>query len=185
METADKVILRVLTGVGEDVPSTKLVKLVYLVDYTHYQHYGRTLTGFEYVWDHYGPNALDHAIIDKANELVERGLAERVGKPNMYGGETITFKMSPSTEVAELPGEAEMIVQDILSQYGMLSVKNITRLAKRTAPFRDASQYSLLQMEQLSPAGHTSAEDWEAHCRDLEEHGTMSLEEIVQRYGLD
>ena len=65
----DHVILSVLAKVGGGVPATKLVKLVYLVDYMHYQHFGETVTGLEYQWDHYGPNAVQHGIVSAAEGL--------------------------------------------------------------------------------------------------------------------
>ena len=68
MELRQQLILRVLEEAGKQM-SAALVKLVYLVDYVHYQHYGETVTGFHYCWDHYGPNAVGHGIVREANEL--------------------------------------------------------------------------------------------------------------------
>lgn len=184
MATADTVILRVLAGMGEPVQSTKLVKLVYLVDYLHFQYYGSTLTGFQYMWDHYGPNALSHAIINEAHDLADRGLVKTTYKPNIYDGMTIAFEAHPSEEPPPLSDEAEMVVDDVIHQYSMLSIEEITELTKETAPFKKALRYSLLSMEHSAPAGRTNEEEWGAYQHDLKEHGTVSLEDVKQRYEL-
>lgn len=178
MHPADKVITRILAVYGQQVHSTKLVKLVYLVDYLHYQHFGRTLTTFEYMWDHFGPNAVGHGIVERASELARTGILQLAQHPNIYGGTSALFKIAPRTPPLELAPEAEMIVYDVLQQYGRLSVTEIAAATKRTAPFKKAGQYSVLKMEPTTPAETTSSEDWEAYQRDLKEQGTRSLDEV-------
>ena len=183
--TAADVILRILDRVGTSVNSTKLVKLTYLVDYLHYQHYGSTLTGFQYMWDHYGPNALGHAIISEARKLSRQGLVTTDSYPSIYGGDTVDFTVAQGVRVKPLPPHAEMLVEDVVSQYSSLSLEQITEVSKQTQPFRSADQYSLLVMEQLAPAGTTTESDWDAYQRDLEENGSLSLEDVKRRYGIE
>ena len=73
MSDEKNVVLNVLGNVGGRVPATKLVKLVYLTDYIHFQHFGETITGLTYQWDHYGPNAIGHAIVTSAEKFGDRG----------------------------------------------------------------------------------------------------------------
>lgn len=184
MIDAEAVILRLLSGLGVPVPATKLVKLVYLVDYVYFQHYGRTLTGFQYQWDHYGPNAVGHAIIGEAERLAVADRVKVTLHPNIYGGTTENFALRSGTPAPSLPTEAEMVVEDVLAQYGKLSVPAITSLSKRTAPFKNAAQYALLSMDQPAPPERTMEGDWEAYQRDLKETGGLSLDEVTRRYGL-
>ena len=184
-EHPTEVIVRILAGVGRPIESTKLVKLVYLVDYTHYQHYGETLTGLKYDWDQFGPNAEGHAIIVNANELASTG--ERVkgnSTPNIYRAQTNTFRFVPSEKWPQLSDVGEMIVDDIIAQYGHTSVSEITRRSKETVPFENAVQFSQLQMECHSPAQGTKAGEWDAHLREIEEHGSISLDELMEEYEL-
>ena len=184
-EHPTEVILRILAGVGRPIASTKLVKLVYLVDYTHYQHYGETLTGLEYDWDNFGPNAKGHSIVACATELASTG--ERVkgnSQPNIYGGMTSLFRYVPSEKQPQLGDVGEMIVDDIIAQYGHTSVSEITRRSKETAPFENAVQYSHLQMECHTPAQETKEGEWQSHLREIEEHGSISLDELMEEYGL-
>lgn len=183
--TAADVILRILEHVGTSVNSTKLVKLTYLVDYLHYQYYGSTLTGFQYMWDHYGPNALGHGIISEARKLARQGLVAIDSYPNIYGGDSVDFMVAQGVHVKPLPPHAEMLVEDVVSQYSSLSLEQITEVSKQTQPFRSAAQYSLLVMEQSAPAGATTESDWDAYQRDLEENDSLSLEEVKRRYGIE
>ena len=185
MNPAEAVILNVLQGVKGAVPVTKLAKLVYLADYVHFQHYGSTITGFQYQWDRYGPNAVGHAIVSEAEELALKGWVLYWERENSYGGTTKNFQLTAGDDIPSLSPEVRMVVDDVLHRYGSLSVQAITAESKETASFRQASQYDLLEMEQRFPALSTTEEDWWAHQAELEEYGTLSLEEIKEMYGLE
>jgi hypothetical protein len=181
---ANEVILRILDKMGEPVHSTKLVKLTYLIDYLHYQHYGRTMTGFQYMWDHFGPNAVGHAIASEAQGLVRARRAISDCYPNIFGGQTIDFQIAPGVEAKSLPPHAEMLVEDVIAQYGALSVEEITEVTKQTEPFRTAIQYSVLSMKHSAPAVTATESQWENHRREVEEQGMLSLAQMRDKYGL-
>ena len=187
--TSESVIQRVLTMVGGRVPATKLVKLVYLVDYVHYQHFGETVTGFEYQWDHFGPNAVQHGIVSAAQRLAGKNLInyETAGNQygSQYGGITKYFSAIPDAEIPTLDAAAEMVMSDVVSRYGKLSVKQITAVSKNTRPFKNASQYDMLSMEQSAPAVSAAPEDVKAYQADLAEHGVRTLEQVKRAYGLE
>ena len=179
------VILRVLAGVGRPIASTQLVKLVYLVDYTYYQHYGKTLSGFEYEWDHFGPNAVGHGIIKHAEHLAENGgQVIRTEEPNFYAGRTNKFRFAPESERPNLGIEGEMVINDIVAQYGRLSVTAVTKVAKQTTPFAHMSQYSAIQMEHHIPAYKIGEGEWSRHVQEVEQEGTVTLDELMDEYGL-
>ena len=58
-------------------------------------------------------------------------------------------------------------------------------MCKKTRPFKNASQYDMLTMEQLAPALGATADDVEAYNRDLTEHGVLTLEQVKHKYGLE
>ncbi len=175
MNNANDVILNIMAELGVQVQAMQLVKLVYLVDYVHFQHFGETVTGFEYHWDRFGPNAIKHGIIAAAEPL----LSER---KSGYGSRY--FSLEPDTPIPALPARVQMVLSDVVHRYGKLSVEEITAVSKETAPFEGARPYDRLQMEQSLPAmGATEAESRMYH-RDLEEQGTWSLEQIKKEYGL-
>ena len=180
----DSVIQNVLAKVGGGVPATKLVKLVYLVDYVHYQHFGETVTGLEYQWDHYGPNAVQHGIVREAESLAGKKQIVYKATDNPRGGVTKYFSAIRDFELPTLDAKAEMVMSDVVNRYGDLSVEKITEVTKKTSPFKNASQYDMLTMKQLAPALSATAEDVEAYQSDLAEHGTLTLEQVKRNYGL-
>ena len=184
MSTAQTVILKVLANSKSPTPTTKLVKLVYLIDYSYFEHYGKTLTGFQYMWDHHGPNALSHAIKAEAEALADQGMVRILHKPNIYDSVTTEFNLAAGAEVGRLDSGAEMVISDILHLYGHYSVTKITALSKKTKPFRNAKQYDHLAFDHTSPVEHSEPGDWEAHRSEVEELGTTSQEEIMAEYGL-
>ena len=124
--TVDSVIQSVLAKVGGNVPATKLVKLVYLVDYAHYQRFGETVTELEYQWDHYGPNAVQHGIISAAESLAGKNQISYKHSENQHSYVTKYFSAIPDCEIPTLNAKAEMVMSDVVSRYGQLSVKKIT-----------------------------------------------------------
>lgn len=184
LDRASQVVLRVLEQVGKLTPSTKVVKLVYLVDYTYFQHYGETLSGLEYQWDHYGPNALDHAIVGRADSLTSDKLLERTARTTAYGGPMYLYRLAETTYPARLSDAGEMVINDIVAQYGMLSVQAITNVSKKTAPFAKAEQYDLLEMEHSIPALSALEFEWDGYLAELHQQGTVSLEDLLEEHGL-
>ena len=157
---ASGVILRILARSGRAIPSTKLVKLTYLVDYLHYQHHGRTLTGFQYMWDHFGPNAIGHAIVAEAQELVVAEQAAMYCDSNVHGSQTNYYKVAPGISVMPLPGYAEMLVDDIVRQYGGLSIEDITEVTKQTKPFKSLSHRLVGELSDTGVGGMRLNRGW-------------------------
>ena len=176
------VILGILSKMGRRVPATKLVKLVYLSDYIHFQHFGVTITGLQYQWDHHGPNAVKHAIVQTAQDQAEDGSLEYGQQGNYYGGVTKYFSVDRTQMVPTLDPTVEMVLDDVVNSYGTLKVSAITEESKKTKPFRDAYQYDMLEMEHQFPALNASEEDVQGHLREMEDGG-VSLEQMRQRYG--
>ena len=92
------------------------------------------------------------------------------------------YRLADTVSPPRLSDAGEMIIDDIVAQYGNLSVQGITKASKETAPFENAVQYDLLQMEQTIPAVHAEEEAWRSHLVEIEEHGTISLQELAERY---
>ena len=179
------VIQGVLARVRGDVPATKLVKLVYLIDYVHYQHFGETVTGLEYQWDHYGPNAVRHGIVSAAEVLADENQISYKTTRDAYGNITKRFGAIPGSVAPVLDSRAELVIGDVVGRYGMLSVEEIKNVSKKTRPFGNASQYDMLTMEQLAPALSAMSGDVDAYQRDLAESGVLTLEQVKREYGLE
>ena len=191
LNVSQSVILRVLQyvrdRVGRPIHRTQLVKLIYLVDYMYARHTGRTLTGFMYMWDKYGPNAVGHAIAAEAGKLVNCGLLNMKVELTEYGD--YVFRYVLAGEVEETPplddlGEA--IVEHVVDTYGHMSVQRLTAASKRTPPFREARQGEVLNLRAdprkariLELVAKRAAEGY------YEDTGEgVPIEELKARYGL-
>ena len=151
MTKLQAVILAFAQELEQPIHKTKLVKLVYLADNLFCEHVGRTLTGLEYVWDNYGPNAISNAIVKEADALANAAVLHVRDSVSMYGTESRTYEAYPLTPVAkELPLDftEREFVGKIVKQYGALGVSAIVAESKRTAPFKGATQYQRLEMKQ-------------------------------------
>ncbi len=138
--TADDVIIRVVQEThdrhGRGVYRTALVKLIYLIDYAYAQHAGRTLTGFEYVWDNHGPDATGNAIVKRADLLQSEREAIQIDKGTTPSGNPkYTYRPSSSGERLALNDDlGERIIQDVIMTFGNLNWAAIVKAAKSTRP---------------------------------------------------
>ncbi len=132
------------------MPRTKLVKLVYLIDERFFQLYGRTLTGMSYVYDDYGPNAVDNLIVRVGDMLNghELLIEESVTKK---GVRWYAYRTGPSPRFDPgFPPEATHTIDEIVGECGRLPVEEIVAVAKKTRPFRsNPVQGSRLEMVTL------------------------------------
>jgi hypothetical protein len=184
LDPASQVIIRLLEKLGTPTPPTKVVTLVYLIDYTYFQHYGATLSGLQYQWHHYGPNALGRGILARAENLAKQERILKTWRPNGQGGETILYHRSVDPTAQRLNDAAEMVLGDIVAQYGKLSIDEVTSRSKETLPFANAKPRETLFMNQSAPLLSSPKDDWELHLLEIEQDGTISLEQMVDEFGL-
>ena len=139
-DAADRVILRVLqesqARCGRPVYRTALVKLVYLTDYIYAQHTGLTLTGFEYVWDNHGPNAVGNQIVKHAYLLkAPRGAIEIDQGLTPSGNPKYSYRIRDGATATPLADDlGDQIVGDVVATYGTLNWSGIVNASKATPP---------------------------------------------------
>jgi hypothetical protein len=184
MTPAQQLIAALIEKCGPSLHRTKLVKLVYFVDYLYYQHYGRTYTGFEYWWDNYGPNAGGNAIVRDADALADLGMVTVTQGKSSHGGPNFTYRLAPGAKVPEAAPDAAMLIRDVAERYGRSTIAGIVRASKETKAFENAQQHRPLRMTLQRRAESTTKEDLEAYLRDLEEQGAMSLDQVRHECGL-
>lgn len=191
-----EVIIAVLSLLGPKVYRTKLVKLLYLIDNDSFESSGTTLTGLQYIWDHYGPNALGNAITQEANKLVNDG--QLVLYPSIAHDGAETFQYALATKEVDLRRssltelELDFIKQGV-ERYGSVTVRQIVSAAKATIPFKKAHQYQILQM-QYDPRNREICEAVRNNKRFMRgvkeglkaaQRGEgKTLEEIKRKYGI-
>ncbi len=176
------VVRGMLSLSGRKLHRTELVKLIYLADNRFFESTGRTITGNTYMWHHYGPNSVGHAITSEANMLVDAGAIRVTVSESMYGGESFRYWVDdPSKEWMDInstldAGERQVLM-DIINQYGNMSIQGLVGESKRTAPFEGAQQYQLLEMKQDANAKKLRAKL--GSSGDFLEEAAVSIEEAI------
>lgn len=151
IDKTDWVIQGFLGLMGKRVSRTQIVKLVYLADNLFYESTGRTITDTQYIWDHYGPNAMNDSIVIAADRLVNEGeVCCVVG--SYQGNQTYNYWVEDShatwvRAASELSDGERHIVQDIAKKYGRYNASELAALSKETKPFENAKQYEILQFK--------------------------------------
>ena len=153
MEQSEAVLLGVLYTLSQSVARTKLVKLTYLLDETHYRLSGQTMTGFDYEWSHYGPNAVGNAIVDALDGLVKAGTISMATVP-VPNGTAYRYRIAPSFDPTRMSLSADewAAIHAVVDRYGRMNRDQIVRESKTTTPMKKVShQYDPLEFEQDPP----------------------------------
>ena len=189
-------ILTILEEMGTPVHRTKLVKLVYLAENIFYGHFGRTITGLDYMWDNHGPNAISNAIVKEAEKLVQQDFACMKTGTSMYGTENYMYSLgTKKTDLAQrlLEPIERQVLLDTVKRYRKYNVTEIVAESKKTSPFKNAHQYEVLQMEKSAEYANlvvTLKKDAQFMAAIIEgtkvgaEAEGKRLEEVKQKYGL-
>ena len=149
MSKEEAVILGLLSQLPGATGRTKLVKLVYLVDNLWAEHAGRSLTGYRYHWDNYGPNAVGNEIVATLDGLSAAGLVHLSQGSTPYGNPAYYYRASQACDQAQLPLSSDewMFVQSVTKRFGKLNRESVVKAAKATLPMRNATQGDVLVLE--------------------------------------
>ena len=147
------VVQGILALLGTKVGRTELVKLVYLSDTRFYESTGRTITGNTYMWDHYGPNAVGHAVANEADEMADKSIIRMAVRPSAYDSFAYDYwvddpNMTWDAIEGLLDSGERQVLMDVAKQYGRLSLASLVRRSKQTKPFSKAKKYGILALEQ-------------------------------------
>ena len=145
----EAVIMALLSQLPHGVGRTKLVKLVYLVDNMRAEHIGRPLTGFNYFWDNYGPNAKGNLIVATLDDMERRGLIYQKQGTTPHGGPRYHYTLSPDVTAEDLPLEPDewMFIRSIVNAYGELNTEAVVKASKKTAPMQNVAQGDALRLK--------------------------------------
>ena len=180
IDKTEAVIQGFLALLGKRVSRTQIVKFVYLADNLFYESAGRTITGTQYMWDHYGPNAVGNAITNITNLLASEGrICRTVG--SYKGSHTYNYWVDdPSAtweNVASVLGDGErQIVRDIARKYGSYNASDLASLSKKTKPFENAQQYEILQFKRNERA--KELQDMLSASPDFLEEVSLGFEDL-------
>ena len=176
-----EVVIRGFLGLlGKRVSRTQIVKLVYLADNLFYESTGRTITGTQYMWDHYGPNAVGDSIADTTDQLASEGEVCRV-VGSYKGSHTYNYWVNDPSVTWETVASAlsygeRQIVRDIARKYGRYNASDLANLSKKTRPFENARKYEILRFKQSERA--KELQQWLDSIDGLKEEVELGLADM-------
>lgn len=143
----EAVVLGLLSQIGRKVGRTKLVKMVYLLDNTRFEHLGDTMTGITYHWDHYGPNDMSNTITGLLSDLGSRQLVCMTQSLTPYENYVNNYSTTNFVKPQELPLSTEdwVFIDANVNKYGRQRRETVVAESKRTAPVQQAQQYDVLE----------------------------------------
>jgi uncharacterized phage-associated protein len=122
---------------GTIITRTKLAKLLYLADLRAVQELGRTGSGVEWRWWHYGP--FSRLLQSVEDDLVAAGVVEREVTENYYGG--TEYRLGLGREVpVDVDAQFAVIIEGIVLEYGNLAASSLRDLTYQTGPMQEAQR---------------------------------------------
>lgn len=149
--------------------STKLTKLVYLLDVYHYQMFGERVTNVPFIHYLYGPWA-PH-VEQTVQELCAQGiLSERVVKTTKGPPAMVPEPKVPQATIL-LPKTALEALKNVVDDWGNASTEKITEYTKATLPFANTSFNQRIDFSRSNPVTQFAKEqgisEEEAATEDL------------------
>ena len=138
-----------LTGMAPT--KTQLMKLLYLIDYTHHEQYGETLSGAQYVRYLYGPYSVDveRALMDmeRTGEVhIEVGVSYEGNPYYCYYSTLGTMRLADAL-IEKLSEERMKLVDEVLARYAPLPLDKLLVEVYETPPMKRARRLGELLLE--------------------------------------
>ena len=110
----------------EDFGKTKLAKILWLSDFTHYAEHGRAITGATYVHLPHGPGPDDFD--DLLTDMEERGLL-KLRRRSRYGYPQVQPIPIGEADVGAFKGSEIAVVEEILRRVSGMTAKELSELS--------------------------------------------------------
>lgn len=138
MEKLQATIMTILDQLERPLYRTEIVKSVYMIDEMYYRHFGKTITGLQYIWDNYGPNAKEDAIVNEAEKMFNSDIVHISPEPNQYGDTSYLYTLKKRDErlLNSLTDIEKYVINDILCHYKTYDLKQLIEASKKTESFK-------------------------------------------------
>lgn len=131
---------------------TKLVKLLYFVDLKAFEAFGRTVTGVEWRWHHFGPFA--YAISETCEEMARNEELEIEQTANWYGSPEFRIKSALTGYYNPPSSNLLRLVKLVVGDYGRFAASVLGDMSYDTEPMKKATSQGVrgVVIEFESPA---------------------------------
>ncbi len=137
-------LLVAILGRCGSLSRTNLMKLVYLIDWEYAKRNGRTYTGLEYTFYHYGPFAAEVTQIASSAELGFHVVPYLSYGGNMGYSHSL---LDPNLDdVVGLPSEVWYTVDKVFSQVDHRNLEELLEYVYSTEPMQSANRGEVLNM---------------------------------------
>lgn len=139
-EKIKKIILLLLNRLNENITRTKIVKLLFLLDYVNYVNNGKKITNISYDYYYYGPYS--RKIIDVIDDMKNENLLSESEHFNSNGNVYYIYSTNSETQNPEqlLDSDETNTFEEVVKKYGHLSLKQLLEYVYSTPPIRDNRQ---------------------------------------------
>lgn len=126
----------------QELSKTRLIKLIYLIDWKNCLQYEVQLTQINWRFDHYGPYVEDvmNIIYEKNNFF---GVEEYT---NAYGGRSIRVKLIDKKYKPDLSKKEIEVINFIINKTSPLNFNELINLVYSTYPIKSNPKYSNLDL---------------------------------------
>jgi uncharacterized phage-associated protein len=167
------IILYILgTYNNSKLTETKLQKLLYFCDFDHFEKYGKSITGYTYYKNHFGPTIKSLPSI--MGELEKDGYIAIIRQNNYYGTQQTNFSLMKLVDT-DFDDSEKLIIDRVNNAYASLTSRQISTLSHRDPPYVVAKDRERLDYESVI---YRADEDEE---EDIDEEAQKYFEDI----GLD
>ena len=132
------------------VYETKLWKLLYFCDADFFEKHERTITGADYIKNHFGPTPEIATIKEAVAALKLKGVVIRKNIKNRIGSNSYVYVRGDSPYSFDaLSGEELEDARKTLKKYGFLSVAQLTKLSHSYSPFLAAEPKKTIEFRNV------------------------------------
>lgn len=122
--------------------------MTYLLDNLHFEQVGHTMTGFDYHWDYYGPNAVGNAIVDTLTKLGTKGFVCDTQKLTPFENFANYYRViDVDPEELPLSDTDWLYIHGIVKRYGPIRRQQVVAESKKTLPMQGVNQFDILQFK--------------------------------------
>lgn len=130
-DTLQNVIIYFASKLG-GISQTRLMKLCYLADHTHFLEHGKTITDVAYKHYHYGP--FSPAIYNEVEEMLGEELTMESVK-TLEGYEATIYKLLIDNPRIDLPDNTIEILKKVAEEWREVDLDEIVKYIKTNPPF--------------------------------------------------
>lgn len=145
----DKILKNLIAYYTLKIPklaSLKLIKLIYLTELAYFLRFNKRMTTIPFLYWTHGPYAKE---IEAAAEEIDGSLIEIKEIYTGYWNEATVYNPRAKESDIDLSEDIKNIAQEIVSEFGNMSSKQIKEFVYSTSPFKETEKGDIINFKFL------------------------------------